>query len=307
MPEANRCGRRAPGCRAGWRRGAAAGRRRGPLGRGAAGRGRPDGARCWPARCCPAWWMRTATPSSAPSPAWPSAATAARRLLVLARPHVPRGAAHHAAQLRAIAAQLYGELLPAATPRSASSTTCSTARTAAPYADPAGDGLGAGRRGGSDAGIGLTLLPVLYERAGFAQPALREDQRRFATDADWRAGRCRAFAAGRAPDCRRGHPLAARRGAGVRSHLLAQWPRADGRSTSTWPSRPPRWTTAWRHRPRPIEWLAPGRSMRAGSWCMPPTPRRGRDRRRGARGAGVVLCPGTEANLGDGLPTCPAG
>src|SRR5690606_20586398 len=31
--------------------------------------------------------------------------------------------------------------------------------------------------------IGLTLLPVLYQRAGFAQPALRDDQRRFATDA----------------------------------------------------------------------------------------------------------------------------
>ncbi|MCL4699822.1 MAG: amidohydrolase family protein, partial [Burkholderiaceae bacterium] len=32
------------------------------------------------------------------------------------------------------------------------------------------------------AGIGLTLLPVLYERAGFAAPALRPDQRRFASD-----------------------------------------------------------------------------------------------------------------------------
>ncbi|MFN9281221.1 MAG: amidohydrolase family protein, partial [Betaproteobacteria bacterium] len=35
-----------------------------------------------------------------------------------------------------------------------------------------------------DAGIGLTLLPVLYERAGFTQPRLRDDQRRFATTAD---------------------------------------------------------------------------------------------------------------------------
>jgi formimidoylglutamate deiminase len=32
----------------------------------------------------------------------------------------------------------------------------------------------------ADTGIGLTLLPVLYERAGFTQPALRDDQRRFA-------------------------------------------------------------------------------------------------------------------------------
>lgn len=31
-----------------------------------------------------------------------------------------------------------------------------------------------------ETGIGLTLLPVLYERAGFTQPGLRDDQRRFA-------------------------------------------------------------------------------------------------------------------------------
>ena len=34
------------------------------------------------------------------------------------------------------------------------------------------------------AGIGLTLLPVLYERAGFEQPTLRNEQRRFATSAE---------------------------------------------------------------------------------------------------------------------------
>src|SRR5512134_2686236 len=32
-----------------------------------------------------------------------------------------------------------------------------------------------------DAGIGLTLLPVLYERAGFDSAGLRDDQRRFAS------------------------------------------------------------------------------------------------------------------------------
>ncbi len=38
-------------------------------------------------------------------------------------------------------------------------------------------------RAAQDAGMGLTILPVLYERAGFAQPVLRADQHRFATDA----------------------------------------------------------------------------------------------------------------------------
>ena len=37
----------------------------------------------------------------------------------------------------------------------------------------------------SEAGIGLTVLPVLYERAGFSAPALRDDQHRFATDVAW--------------------------------------------------------------------------------------------------------------------------
>ena len=37
---------------------------------------------------------------------------------------------------------------------------------------------------GKQVGIGLTLLPVLYERAGFTQPHLRADQRRFATTVD---------------------------------------------------------------------------------------------------------------------------
>jgi formimidoylglutamate deiminase len=39
-------------------------------------------------------------------------------------------------------------------------------------------------RAAQQAGIGLTLLPVLYERASFTQPQLRADQRRFATTVD---------------------------------------------------------------------------------------------------------------------------
>lgn len=36
-----------------------------------------------------------------------------------------------------------------------------------------------------DVGIGLTLLPVLYERGGFSAHTLRSDQRRFASSAAW--------------------------------------------------------------------------------------------------------------------------
>ena len=54
----------------------------------------------------------------------------------------------------------------------------------APYADPATLAW-AVADGAADAGLGLTVLPVLYERAGFAQPALRPDQRRFAGTPDF--------------------------------------------------------------------------------------------------------------------------
>jgi formimidoylglutamate deiminase len=37
----------------------------------------------------------------------------------------------------------------------------------------------------NEVGIGITLLPVVYERAGFDQAALRDDQRRFRADAKW--------------------------------------------------------------------------------------------------------------------------
>jgi formimidoylglutamate deiminase len=37
----------------------------------------------------------------------------------------------------------------------------------------------------NEVGIGLTLLPVVYERAGFDRPILRDDQRRFRADAQW--------------------------------------------------------------------------------------------------------------------------
>ena len=55
----------------------------------------------------------------------------------------------------------------AATRRSASSTTCAATATAATYADPLAMSW-ALADAAADAGIGLTLLPVLYERAGFA-------------------------------------------------------------------------------------------------------------------------------------------
>ncbi len=53
-----------------------------------------------------------------------------------------------------------------------------------PYADPYAMSR-ALIEAAEDTGIGLTLLPVVYERSGFDMAALRPDQRRFSANADW--------------------------------------------------------------------------------------------------------------------------
>ena len=206
-------------------------------------------------------------------------------------------------QLRAIAAHLYLELLarrlhpglrvplPAARPRRQ------------PLRRPGGDVARARRcgRGGRhrpDAAAGAVRTRRLHG-AGAAP-----DQRRFATSvADVLALQRAARRSAR--QRRRRRPLAARGAA--RGDPRAGREAAAGRCTSTSPSRPPRSTTA---SPRP----AAGRS--SGSRAM----RRWISRWQlvhathsvpaeidavAARGAGVVLCPGTEGNLGDGLADLP--
>jgi formimidoylglutamate deiminase len=125
-------------------------------------------------------------PSSAPSPAWPSACPNLEGATISGPGATACTASRCAitpAQLRAVAAQLYRELLRGGYTQVCEFHYLQHRPDGRPYADPLALVLGAGRRA-ADAGIGLTLLPVLYERAGFTQPALRDDQRRFATDAD---------------------------------------------------------------------------------------------------------------------------
>ena len=119
-------------------------------------------------------------------------------------------------QLRAVAAQLYAELLRGGYTQVCEFHYLQHDRDGRPYADPLALSW-ALADAAADAGIGLTMLPVLYERAGFAQPALRDDQRRFATDAAGVLALQRGLAAQRpaAAERRRGDPFAARGGAGI--------------------------------------------------------------------------------------------
>jgi len=160
-----------------------------------------------------------------------------------------------------------------------------------------------------EVGIGLTLLPTLYAHRGFAEPGLRPEQRRFATDADWvwRAQQ-RIQAAGL--------PLV---NAGVALHSLRAAHEADihallDRVGDT--ECPIHLHVAEQTREvddcvrvlgqRPIEWLSSHVPLDARWQLVHATHALPHEIEAvAASGAGVVLCPSTEANLGDGFTDVP--
>ncbi len=158
-------------------------------------------------------------------------------------------------------------------------------------------------------GIGLTMLPVLYAHAGFQQAELRPDQRRFATDADWiwqasqrinAAGRpllnagvaLHSLRAAHAADIRRLQSLVGDADLPIHIHISEQQQEVRDCLAATGQ--------------RPMQWLAHEFKPDA-RWQLVhathSTPEEIEQVR--ASGAGVVICPGTEANLGDGLCDLP--
>jgi len=158
-------------------------------------------------------------------------------------------------------------------------------------------------------GMGLTLLPVLYERAGFTQPALQQDQRRFATSVDsvlkmrdsireWCLPQVSAGVAVhslRAARPQSLHELAAALHGDtgpVHIHVAEQTAEVADCLAATGA--------------RPIEWLL-REGLLDARWQLVHATHATPEEITGvaASGAGVVLCPGTEANLGDGLCDLP--
>jgi formimidoylglutamate deiminase len=207
-------------------------------------------------------------------------------------------------QLRAVAAQLYVELL-----RGGYTQVCEFHYL---RRDPDGSDYGdplalswALADAAADAGIGLTILPVLYERAGFAAPALRDDQRRFRSSAEETFDAARRIRAAARPlvDC--GLAIHSLRGASAASiaalktlaggdtgpihiHVAEQTGEVDEclRTTGA----------------RPIEWLARERLLDARWQLVHATHSTGDEIAAvAASGAAIVVCPTTEANLGDGV------
>ena len=207
-------------------------------------------------------------------------------------------------QMRAVAAQLYVELL-----RGGYTQVCEFHYL---HHDPAGQAYPdpatmcwAVADAAQDAGIGMTLLPVLYQRAGFVQPALRDDQRRFASTPDMVSALARAAdASGRA-----------RLNAGVAIHSLRAAPAqavrelqglvGDGAMPihihiSEQTGEVDDCLKA--HGKRPIAYLCQDFAPDARWQLVHATHASEHEIDAVARcGAGIVICPATEANLGDGL------
>lgn len=209
-------------------------------------------------------------------------------------------------QLRAVAAQLYGELLRGGYTQVCEFHYLQHDTDGRPYADPMTLSW-ALADAAADIGIGLTMLPVLYERAGFTQPHLREDQRRFATSArDVRALQ-RALTGSDRPLLNAGvaiHSLRAAAPASMRElvdglgdvpihiHVAEQMAEVNDCQQATGM--------------RPIAWLAQHAPLDARWQLVHATHSTHEEIDAVARsGAGVVICPSTEGNLGDGLANIP--
>lgn len=211
-------------------------------------------------------------------------------------------------QLRAIAAQLYLELLQGGYTHVCEFHYLQHQPDGSAYDDPLAMSW-ALADAAAEVGIGLTLLPVLYARAGFGLPGLRIDQRRFATDADWvwQASQ-RINAAGR-PLLNAGVALHSLRAANsndigalqqlvgdadlpIHIHIAEQQQEVADCLAATG-QRPLAWLCAQFQPDARWHLVHATHSMQAEIAQV------------AACGASIVICPGTEANLGDGLIDLP--
>jgi len=209
-------------------------------------------------------------------------------------------------QLQAVATQLYVELLRGGYTQVCEFHYLHHAPDGRPYDDPLAMAW-ALADAAQASGIGLTVLPVLYERAGFQQPALRDDQRRFATTADGVLAMAEALRVAGRPGLRAGvavHSLRAAAPDAIRRlaeqagdvpvHVHASEQTAEVDECLTVLGA------------RPIAWLAEQGLLDRRWQLVHATHTVPAEIEAVARaGAGVVLCPGTEANLGDGLADLP--
>jgi formimidoylglutamate deiminase len=219
------------------------------------------------------------------------------------------------AMLRAIAAQLQVELLAGGYTHACEFHYLQHDVDGTPYDDPLALSM-ALAEAACASGIGLTLLPVLYERAGFAAPRLRDDQLRFHAGAEDVWLKSREFGRrlrGLAPDVRQRldaglaiHSVRAAEASAIATlrrlaegfdgpiHIHVSEQRAEVADCIAATGR------------APIAWLA-AQGWLDARWQLVHATHAAADEIAAVAGAGagVVLCPSTEGNLGDGLADLP--
>jgi formimidoylglutamate deiminase len=210
-------------------------------------------------------------------------------------------------QLEAIAAFLYAELLAAGYTQVCEFHYVHNDIDGRPYADALEMSM-ALVRAAQRTGMGLTLLPTLYMRSGFGAAGLRDDQRRFASTPD--SVLRIAEAVGR---------IGGTVSAGVALHSLRAVDEGALRETAAAvPGGMPVHIhiaeqqrevadCLERHGQRPVEWLL-AQGVLDARWNLVHATQANVDELQALRasGAAIVICPSTEANLGDGVFDLPS-
>lgn len=211
-------------------------------------------------------------------------------------------------QLEEIAVRLYAELLRGGYTHVCEFHYLHNDPAGRAYAEPAEMAL-ALVRAARRAGIGLTVLPTLYMRSGFGAGGLRDDQRRFASTPQ------SVLAIAQEVERQAQDPL--RVNSGLALHSLRAVPDAALREAVAGATGPVHIHVAEQqqevddclahHGRRPVEHLLQLAPLDE-RWNLVHATQADAQELQGlqATGASVVLCPSTEANLGDGvfdLPT----
>jgi formimidoylglutamate deiminase len=207
-------------------------------------------------------------------------------------------------ELRAIATQLYVEMLEAGYTQVCEFHYLHHRPDGKPYDDPAAMSL-ALIEAAQDAGIGLTLLPTLYMSGGFDGRALSERQRRFGHDVDAYLRLVERLRALQSPMLRIGialHSLRAVPVEAMRSVLQSELAQACPIHIHIAEQIGEVQDCLALRNARPVEWLLDNATIDA-RWCLVHATHMNESEtaRVAASGAVAGLCPTTEANLGDGL------
>jgi formimidoylglutamate deiminase len=206
--------------------------------------------------------------------------------------------------LRAIAAQLYVEMLKAGYTHVCEFHYLHHAPDGRPYADPAAMSL-ALAEAAREAGIGLTLLPVLYMVGGFDGRPLGERQRRFGMEVEAYLHLLERLRALESPMLRVGialHSLRAVPEAAMREVLASPLARAGAVHIHIAEQTGEVEECMAVRGARPVRWLFDHADVDA-RWCLVHATHLDDSEVASTAKSGAVtgLCPTTEANLGDGL------